>query len=111
MGTATFQEKYPSTGIYQNTQEAYDYGFTAGAIQERNSRLKVLGILETNYFTFYAFGQTEAEAKKFLKNRWLVHMQQTGATYNWELMKDSCFFIQISRGGFRANDPQLKINN
>jgi hypothetical protein len=66
---------------------------------------KVMAVLETPNFTFYAFGESKEEAEKAMKARWKKHQKQTGAFWDWEFdIVDELWFTKIQAGAYERSE-------
>lgn len=57
-------------------------------------------VLETRSFSFEAYGQTEAQARRMLRGGWLRHRSYTGATITWQQLVNDGDVI-VYEVGFR----------
>lgn len=64
---------------------------------------KVMAILETPSYTFYAFGESKEEALKHMKARWKIQ-QERGATWTWADVAKDVWFSKIQAGAFERSE-------
>jgi len=75
------------------------------------NNLKIMAILETSNFTFYAFAESEKHAIELLEKRWILHQKKTGATYTFSELLDDVFFTKIQAGAYEASElPKSEEN-
>lgn len=89
--------------------------FKCAAFADRITKLaKVMAILETQNFTFYAFADSKEEALGLMRKRWILHQKQTGASYTFSEMLDSVFCVAIQAGAYERSQlpkPTKKKGN
>jgi hypothetical protein len=75
-------------------------------------KLTTFAILETHHFTFYAFGESQKHVLELLAEKWETHKENTGATFEFEDLRDSVFIAGMKEGAFYSSDlpnpPQYK---
>ena len=66
-------------------------------------KLMYLATLDTRHFSFVALDTTEEETLAQMQQAWIIHQEQTGATYEWEEIKEDVSLTFIRQGDVLRN--------